>query len=56
MMSFDADAQRWTCGSFRPPRDQLLFLRVRMQTSSGGRVETVKAIFDADAIFGDGFD
>lgn len=55
-MTFDANAQRWTYGSFTPPRDQLLFLRVRMQTSSGGRIETVKAIFDADGIFDDGFD
>ncbi len=54
-MSFDPNAQRWTFGSFRPPLDRLVFLRVR-EAASGGSLETVLPVFDADEIFRDGFD
>jgi uncharacterized delta-60 repeat protein len=55
-MTYDAGAQQWSYDDFAPPLDQLMFLRVDVQTAGGGSIETVLPTFDADRIFADGFD
>ena len=54
-MSYDANAQHWTFGTFALPLDHLVFLRVR-EATAGGSLETVLPVFNADEIFRDGFD